>query len=117
MISVARGLFGAVGATLRGGALMEHRVFASAFGVLAAALVSVGPQTSAADPSGTQEKDDGWTKTAEAGGLVVPKMLRTAPPTASKRSSLGISRLRRVQLGTADTSRIPTVCGLCLAWA
>jgi hypothetical protein len=69
---------------------MEHRVFASAFGVLAAALISVGPQTSAADPSGTQEKDDGWTKTAGTGGSVVPKMLRTAPPTASKHSSFGI---------------------------
>ena len=63
---------------------MEHRAFASAFGVLAAALVVVGPQSSTADPSGTQEEDDGWTKTAEAGVSVVSKMLRAAPPTASE---------------------------------
>jgi hypothetical protein len=68
---------------------MEHRAFASAFGVLAAALVVVGPQSSAADPSGTQEKDDGWTKTAEAGVSVV-SMVRGAPPTASKHNSLGV---------------------------
>jgi len=69
---------------------MEHRAFASAFGVLAAALVVVGPQSSTADPSGTQEEDDGWTKTAEAGVSVVSKILRAAPPTASKHSSLGV---------------------------
>jgi hypothetical protein len=69
---------------------MEHRAFASAFGVLAAALVVVGPQSSAADPSGIQEKDDGWTKTAEAGVSVVSKMLRAAPPTASKHNPLGV---------------------------
>ena len=69
---------------------MEHRAFASAFGALAAALVTVGPQSSAADASGTQERDGGWTKTAEAGVSVVPKMLRTAPPTAPKHNSLGV---------------------------
>jgi hypothetical protein len=59
---------------------MEHRAFV---GVLAA-LVSVGPQSSAADASGTQERDGGWTKTAEAGVSVVPKMPRTAPSKAVK---------------------------------
>jgi len=63
---------------------MEHRAFALAFGVLAAALVVVGPQSSTADPSGTQEEDDGWTKTAEAGVSVVPKM------TAPKHNSLAV---------------------------
>ena len=74
---------------------MEHRIFVSAFGALAAALTSVwiSPQASAGELSGIRDEDDGWANIeiiANERVTVVPKTVSSGRPDWSPQDYLGV---------------------------